>query len=65
MTNIITFYTDSFSNYAIATKTVNAPETGTNTQEGASTASILAVVSGAVIASVVAIFAIGKRSIKQ
>lgn len=54
-THTITFKTSSFSNYAIATRTVNSPETGaytttpTSTGNGVATASIF----GGVIAAIV------------
>jgi len=53
----LTFKTSSFSNYAIASRTVNSPETGASmsTESGASTASNYSVIVALVVVAVMAI----------
>lgn len=62
VTNTITFYTDSFSNYAIAAKTVNSPETGSLTDADTGAAvSIYGVVATLVVVAVIAILCYNRR----
>ena len=64
-TNTISFATDGFSNYAIAYRTVNAPDTGVSTSEinGASSSIITAVIVA--LGSVMALFIVSKKSKKE
>lgn len=64
-TNTISFATDGFSNYAIAYRTVNAPDTGDSTSEinGASSNIITAVIVA--LGSVMALYIVSKKSKKE
>lgn len=64
-TNTISFATDGFSNYAIAYRTVNAPDTGDSTSEinGASSSIITAVIVA--LGSVMALYIVSKKSKKE
>ena len=64
-TNTVSFATDGFSNYAIAYRTVSAPETGASTSETSGTSNGIIAATIITLGSIVALYVVSQKSKKE